>query len=133
MLRWMNICIHAYGRKSNKQSKEWSKNVRSGWTLAELCVTSDLWQDQPQQRLPPMRETYGLNLLANPPDEDILIYHRSENFINSLAFTVTDSSVHATGSEKFILHYILKDWLNCQSIMRNNNNCNNKYKYFIKS
>lgn len=84
MLRWMNTCIHAYGRKSNKQSKEWSKNVRLDWTLAELCVTFDLCQDQPQQRLPPVRETYGLNLLANPPDEDILVYHRSENFINSL-------------------------------------------------
>uniref|UniRef100_A0A671MWB7 SAC domain-containing protein n=1 Tax=Sinocyclocheilus anshuiensis TaxID=1608454 RepID=A0A671MWB7_9TELE len=31
-----------------------------------------------EQRLPPVRETYGLNLLAIPPDEDILIYHRSE-------------------------------------------------------
>lgn len=30
----------------------------------------------PQQRLPAARETYGLNLPASPPDEDILIYHR---------------------------------------------------------
>ncbi|XP_016095765.1 polyphosphoinositide phosphatase [Sinocyclocheilus grahami] len=33
-------------------------------------------EDPPQQRLPPVRETYGLNLLAIPPDEDVLIYHR---------------------------------------------------------
>ncbi|XP_067240625.1 polyphosphoinositide phosphatase isoform X1 [Chanodichthys erythropterus] len=44
--------------------------------LAEPSDSIRTHEDQPQQRLPPMRETYGLNLLANPPDEDILIYHR---------------------------------------------------------
>lgn len=32
-------------------------------------------EDQPQH-LPPARETYGLNLLVCPPDDDIFIYHR---------------------------------------------------------
>ncbi|XP_048063834.1 polyphosphoinositide phosphatase [Megalobrama amblycephala] len=44
--------------------------------LAEPSDSIRTHEDQPQQRLPPMRETYGLNLLVNPPDEDILIYHR---------------------------------------------------------
>ncbi|XP_042634086.1 polyphosphoinositide phosphatase-like [Cyprinus carpio] len=44
--------------------------------LTEPSDSSRLHEDPPQQRLPPVRETYGLNLLVNPPDEDILIYHR---------------------------------------------------------
>ncbi|XP_056096485.1 polyphosphoinositide phosphatase [Rhinichthys klamathensis goyatoka] len=44
--------------------------------LADPSDGSRTHEDQPQQRLPPMRETYGLNLLANPPDEDMLVYHR---------------------------------------------------------
>lgn len=44
--------------------------------LTEPSDSSRMHEDPPQQRLPPVRETYGLNLLVNPPDEDILIYHR---------------------------------------------------------
>ncbi|XP_050993954.1 polyphosphoinositide phosphatase isoform X1 [Labeo rohita] len=44
--------------------------------LAEPSDSIRTHEDQPQQRLPPVKETYGLNLLADPPDEDILIYHR---------------------------------------------------------
>ncbi|ROL45221.1 Polyphosphoinositide phosphatase [Anabarilius grahami] len=44
--------------------------------LAEPSDSIRTHEDQPQQRLPPVRETYGLNLLANPPDEDVLIYYR---------------------------------------------------------
>lgn len=44
--------------------------------LSEPSDSIRTHEDQPQQRLPPVRETYGLNLLANPPDEDVLIYHR---------------------------------------------------------
>ncbi|XP_059354096.1 polyphosphoinositide phosphatase isoform X1 [Carassius carassius] len=44
--------------------------------LTEPSDSSRLHEDPSQQRLPPVRETYGLNLLVNPPDEDILIYHR---------------------------------------------------------
>ncbi|XP_016306373.1 polyphosphoinositide phosphatase [Sinocyclocheilus anshuiensis] len=45
--------------------------------LSEPSDSVRAHEDPPQQRLPPVRETYGLNLLAIPPDEDILIYHRS--------------------------------------------------------
>ncbi|XP_051511526.1 polyphosphoinositide phosphatase [Myxocyprinus asiaticus] len=45
--------------------------------LAEPTNSVRIHEDQPQlQRLPPVKETYGLNLLAYPPDEDLLIYHR---------------------------------------------------------
>ncbi|XP_067274432.1 polyphosphoinositide phosphatase [Pseudorasbora parva] len=44
--------------------------------IAEPSDSIRAHEDQPQQALPAVRETYGLNLLANPPDEDLLIYHR---------------------------------------------------------
>ncbi|KAA0708172.1 Polyphosphoinositide phosphatase [Triplophysa tibetana] len=32
--------------------------------------------EDPPQRLPPVRETYGLNLSAFPPDDDVIVYRR---------------------------------------------------------
>lgn len=71
--------ISSSSEDDSEEEREEDGTVSQRSTPIKLSEPSDsirVHEDQPQQRLPPMRETYGLNLLANPPDEDILIYHR---------------------------------------------------------
>lgn len=71
--------ISSSSEDDSEEEREEDGTVSQRSTPIKLSEPSDsirAHEDQPHQRLPPVRETYGLNLLANPPDEDILIYHR---------------------------------------------------------
>uniref|UniRef100_A0A9J8D5K5 FIG4 phosphoinositide 5-phosphatase n=1 Tax=Cyprinus carpio carpio TaxID=630221 RepID=A0A9J8D5K5_CYPCA len=65
--------ISSSSEDDSEEEREEDGTASQRSTPIRLTEPSD--SSRLHERLPPVRETYGLNLLVNPPDEDILIYH----------------------------------------------------------